>query len=336
MTEQYEARVSSWDNNNSNNINNNSDFINDHEFIFNSDTEGDFDDFNGEENFLELYNLSPRQRFFYKIKHFVRTKFLKKIQKLKPWQKIILSILSLIGFCMFIVLLVFHNKILKYLVDTSNELRENIWTPFILFACLFFVAFPPLIGYSLFSTACGLVYGISFQGWIILAAGTILGSVSSFIVFTKFFSSQAEKLLHSNKKFEAVASILQDHDSYWLLSLIRLCPFPYSLTNGALAGIYGISVKNFAIASTITSPKLIIYLFIGSRLKRLGQDESEGSKLFDLLSIFFAIFILTLTAWILYFKTKKRYLELESTAQDPFADDRNSNTTVNDPTSFDF
>nr|CAI6607374.1 AIF_HP1_G0030750.mRNA.1.CDS.1 [Saccharomyces cerevisiae] len=68
-----------------------------------------------------------------------------------------------------------------------------------------------------------------------------------------------------NGLFEALASrcyLPMIKNSYWILALLRLCPFPYSLTNGAIAGVYGISVRNFSIANIITTPKLFIYLFM--------------------------------------------------------------------------
>lgn len=211
-----------------------------------------------------------------------------------------------------VLLLVFHSTILHKVVVTSNELKEKMSTHFILIVLVFFVAFPPMIGYSLLSTTTGLIYGVSFEGWITLAFGSVTGSIVSFIVFKTILHSRAEKLVHLNKRFEALASILQENNSYWILALLRLCPFPYSLTNGAIAGVYGISVRNFSIANILTTPKLFIYLFIGSRIKSLAESESTGSRVFDVVSILVTLIILSLTAWLLYFKTKKRYLELQN------------------------
>jgi len=141
--------------------------------------------------------------------------------------------------------------------------------------------------------------------------GSVCGSVASFTVFKNLLHSRAEKLIHANRRFEAFASILQENNSYLILALFRLCPFPYSLTNGAVAGVYGISVRNFAIANVITTPKLLVYLFIGSRIKNLAETESPGSKLFDIISIFVAVCILMMTAWILYYKTNQKYKQLQ-------------------------
>lgn len=295
-----------------------------------NETDGDFDDFDNyfgdlndnitfegtendteDNNFLDMYNLPPRQRLLYKIRKVInqaRNQF----DALKSWQKLIVYFIGVCFFILGILFLVFRHKIMDKIVDTSNDLRSKTSTQFILVLLVFIVGFPPLIGYSFLSTSTGLIYGVSFHGWLILAIGSVCGSVASFAVFKNLLHSRAEKLIHSNSRFEAFASILQENNSYLILALFRLCPFPYSLTNGAIAGIYGISLRNFAIANIITTPKLILYLFIGSRIKNLAETESPGSKLFDIISIIITITVLMLTAWILYYKTNQRHNELQN------------------------
>lgn len=262
-------------------------------------------------DFLDIYNMSPRERLMYSFrKNTQKLQFF--FQSLRLWQQILIVLFGIMVMIMGVLLLVFHSTILHKVVVTSNELKEKMSTHFILIVLVFFVAFPPMIGYSLLSTTTGLIYGVSFEGWITLAFGSVTGSIVSFIVFKTILHSRAEKLVHLNKRFEALASILQENNSYWILALLRLCPFPYSLTNGAIAGVYGISVRNFSIANILTTPKLFIYLFIGSRIKSLAESESTGSRVFDVVSILVTLIILSLTAWLLYFKTKKRYLELQN------------------------
>ncbi|CCD25315.1 Tvp38p NDAI_0E04980 [Naumovozyma dairenensis CBS 421] len=262
-------------------------------------------------DFLDVYQMTPRQRIILNLKKSAYN-LLNRFYSLPLWQRIILVILGIIQLILMILLLVFHNKILNKLVDVSNELSEKKSTQPILLLLLFIVAFPPLIGYSFLSTATGLLYGVTFHGWILLSFGTVCGSVASFTAFKTILHSRAEKLVHANRRFEALASILQENESYWMLSLLRLCPFPYSFTNGAIAGIYGISIRNFTIANLITTPKVLIYLFIGSRIKSMGESDSTSSRLFDFLSIVITMLVFMLTAWLLYYKTKKRYLELRN------------------------
>ena len=269
-----------------------------------------------EDNFLDIYNLSPRQRVVHQFKKNANH-LLSHYNMLPIWQRVAFviagGVISLLAF----ILLIFHNRILHKVVKASNDLKTKWSTSVVLVILVFLVAFPPLIGFSLVSTVTGLIYGVSMHGWIILAIGAVSGSIASFTLFKTILHSKAERLIHMDRKFEALASILQENNNFWIIALLRLCPFPYSLTNGAIAAVYQISIKNFAIANVITTPKLVIYLFVGSRIKSIGETDSSSSKLFDILSILLTLVVVTITAWVLYFKTKERYLQLQNQSQSP-------------------
>ncbi|GAV51945.1 hypothetical protein ZYGR_0AF04170 [Zygosaccharomyces rouxii] len=277
---------------------------------YNEDYDMDDNDIGEEDDFLDVYDLTPRQRL---IRHFKRSFFrlMNQYAFLPAWQKAMVIIGGMCALVLGILLLVFHAPMLHWLVHTSNELKSQKKTAFILILLLFCVSFPPLIGFSFLSTSTGLIYGVSFEGWMILAIGSVFGSIASFAVFQTLLRSRAEQLVHASPRFEAFASILQENHSYWILALLRLCPFPYSLTNGAVAAVHGLSIRNFSIAQVIASPKLLAYLFVGSRIKNIGESNSAGSKLFDLISILVTGLLLTFTAWLLYFKTRNKYMEIQ-------------------------
>lgn len=264
---------------------------------------------NDNPDFLDTYHLTPRQRLIYTTKKVIYN-LSNQFFELALWQRIIVIFATLLFLILGVMFLIFHKTILKSFAETSNELKEKSSTQFILGLLIFTVAFPPLIGFTFLSTSTGLIYGVSLHGWLLLSISSVSGCIASFYVFQNLLKSRAQKLVHSNKRFEAFASILQENNSYLILALFRLCPFPYSLTNGAIAGVYGVSLKNFAIANLITTPKMFIYLFIGSRIKSLGETKSTSEKIFDLFSILFTLVVLFLTAWVLYFKTQNKYREL--------------------------
>lgn len=267
-----------------------------------------------EDDFLDVYNLTPRQRL---VRHFKKMTF--KIMNhyafLPVWQKVVVAIGGLCALVIGILMLVFHAPMLHWLVKTSNDLKVQKKTAFVLILLLFCVSFPPLIGFSFLSTSTGLIYGVSFKGWMLLTVGSVVGSIAAFAVFQNLLRARAERLVHASPRFEAFAAILRENHSYWILVLLRLCPFPYSLTNGAVAAVHGLSIRNFSIAQVIASPKLIAYLFVGSRIKNIGESSSTGSKLFDLISIIVTAVVLTFTAWLLYFKTRNKYMEIQQLQQ---------------------
>ncbi|AET39116.1 Tvp38p Ecym_4034 [Eremothecium cymbalariae DBVPG len=294
MADDYEARTSAQGGLNINREN----FLSNDNFF-------DLDD----EDFLDMYQLTARQRLVHQWKRSAK-RLLEGFIVLPFWKKALFLGFGATTVSTTLLVLVFHKQLLDAIIKVSNDLNSRWYTPIVFFVLIFGVSFPPMIGFSLLCTSVGLVYGISFKGWLTVALGTVIGSIAAFVVFKTVLRSHAERLVRLNDKFEALASILQDHNSYWIIALIRLCPFPYSLTNGAIAGVYGISTRNFSIAQVLTTPKLVMYLFIGSRLKSIGETNSTLTKLFNILSIFTALAFLALTASILYYKTKYRYLEL--------------------------
>ncbi|SCU77563.1 LADA_0A01090g1_1 [Lachancea dasiensis] len=295
MSEAYEARVNA-----------NRPFNESQPILFS--TNEDFDDL--DDDFLDMYTMNPRQRLLRQLQK-VRNKLIDHFQRLPAWKKFLVVIAILLQMTLTILVLVFHDKILHAMITASKELRARWYTPLVCVLLVFGVSFPPLIGFSLLSVTVGIIYGVSFLGWFILFIGSLSGSISAFVLFKTLLRSQAERLAHANAKFEALASTLQDDDGYWMLALIRLCPFPYSFTNGAIAGIYGVTLKNFSLANVLTSPKLLMYLFIGSRLKNMGEDSSASSRIFDVVSILITGIILALTTWLLYTKAKRRYQEMQ-------------------------
>lgn len=266
-------------------------------------------------DFYDNYQLSPRQRLVAQMRK-LYINLVNQFLSLPLWQRALLVCAAMCCGTIGLLLLIFHNKIFHWLVEVSNDLHDKKSTQFILGCLIFIVGFPPLIGYSFLSTSTGLIYGVSLHGWLILSIASVTGSIVSFTVFQKLLKSKAEELVHSNKRFEAFSSILRENSGYWFLALLRLCPFPYSLTNGAIAGVHGITIRNFAIANIITTPKLFIYLFVGSKLKNIGETKSTNEKILDILSIIFTGVVFTVTAWLLYFKTQQRYQMLNTQQPD--------------------
>lgn len=223
-----------------------------------------------------------------------------------PFQRVLLVIggvaISIIG----TLTLIFHKHVIKALVDTSNYLENLRYGHLILFVLVFFVGFPPLIGYSALSMLCGMVFGFP-GGWPLLASATILGSLASFLVFRFLLQHRAEQLVQHNEKFRAFAEILKEDASLLILVLIRLCPLPYSLSNGALAAIPNLPVSTYVMASVITSPKMFVHIFVGSTIKHLGDEERPYSaKVIDVISILITGCALSLASYIIYNRMQRK------------------------------
>lgn len=123
--------------------------------------------------------------------------------------------------------------------------------------------------------------------WLIYASATIVGSTCSFLVSRTILSKFVHRLVANDKRFAALTLTLK-HDGLKLICMIRLCPLPYSLSNGAMSTFPTVHPLMYALATTLVSPKLLIHVFIGSRLGVIAESGEEmplGTKVVNWVSI---------------------------------------------------
>lgn len=229
----------------------------------------------------------------------------------KLWKQIAICISIILCLIFLILSLIYHKKILGLAVASSNGWREMTGGKLLMFLLIFLVSFPPLIGFSALCTLTGMIWGFP-NGWLILASASITGSCCSFLLFRYVLKERAKQLMEVSKTFELFTLVLNEKNALWLLSAIRLCPLPYSLSNGALAAIPGISVPVFVGASLVTSPKLFIPVFIGSKLQNMGESKSTGETIIDFLSIAITALAVSATTLILYRKMQEKLAAIDN------------------------
>lgn len=240
-------------------------------------------------------------------------RFLKIWNKLTPLQKILLVIGLIVLNVGGLLFLIFNEKIFGWLQPYAEKWKHTRggWT--ILWAITFMTAFPPLIGYSSCGTTAGFVYGI-WEGWLILATATIVGSFCSFIVSRTILRKYVERLVANDNRFAALTLTLKE-DGLKLLCMIRLCPLPYSLSNGAMSTFPTVEPQMYALATALITPKLFIHVFIGSRLAIIAKSHEQmsgGAKALNYGSIVVGGLIGASVGWYIYQKTMSRARELET------------------------
>ena len=108
--------------------------------------------------------------------------------------------------------------------------------------------------------------------------------------------------MSQDRRFEALSLVLK-HDGLKLLVMIRLCPLPYSISNGAISTFPTVQPLMFAIATAAATPKLFIAVFVGSRLAviaKSGEKMDTGTKAINWASIIFGVFLGVGTGWLIY------------------------------------
>lgn len=227
-------------------------------------------------------------------------------------QKVIALLVSLTAFTFGVLFLVYNEKIFAWLAPIAIKWKNTTGGWVILWIVTFIVALPPLIGYSTCATIAGFVYGVP-EGWLILASATVAGSTFSFFISRTLLKKYVERLVASDKRFAALTLILK-HDGLKLLVMIRLCPLPYSLSNGAMSTFPSVHLAMYALATAIITPKLLVHVFIGSRLAAIaksGGKMSAGTQAINYISIAVGVIVGAVTGWYIYQKTMARAKQLE-------------------------
>jgi uncharacterized membrane protein YdjX (TVP38/TMEM64 family) len=188
-------------------------------------------------------------------------------------QKLLAVIALIIIGVLGILFLIYNHQVYEWLKPVADKWRNIPGGRLILFTIIFVCAFPPVIGYSTALTIAGFLYGFP-NGWFVAAAANVLGSLASFVACKTFLSNYVHKLVGEDKRFAALALVLK-HDGLKILVMIRLCPLPYSLSNGAMATFPTVSPLSFTLATALATPKLFIHVFIGSRFADLVERGAE-------------------------------------------------------------
>lgn len=243
----------------------------------------------------------------------MQRKLYKAVMKLTPVQRGLAVMAAVVTMVVGILFLVFNERIFAWLEPIAESWKNLKGGWLILWAMTFTTAFPPIIGYSTCVTTAGFVYGFP-EGWFIVASATIVGSLCSFLLSRTLLSKFVHRLVENDTRFEALSLVLK-HDGLKLLCMIRLCPLPYSISNGAISTFETVSPSMFALATAIVTPKLMIHIFIGSRLAAIaksGDKMDATTKAINWASIIGGLIMGVLTAWFIYSRTLARSREIEA------------------------
>ena len=243
----------------------------------------------------------------------MQTRVLSTYNRLTPLQRILVALLGLTSFVLSILFLIYNERIFAALEPLAKRWRDIPAGWLILWFATFLVSFPPLIGYSSCVTLAGFVFGLG-KGWLIVASATTLGSFASFLASRHFLRAFVARMTAGDKRFAALSLTLK-HDGIKLLIMFRLCPLPYSFANGAISTIPTVTPLAFLIASACATPKLLLHVFVGSRLGAIAESGDKmdfKTKLVSYVSIAIGVGAGMAVGYVMYTKTKARARELEA------------------------
>lgn len=166
---------------------------------------------------------------------------------LTPAQRVLVCLAGGVVLTLGLLFLIYSHRIFAVLGPWAASWRATPggWIP--IWLATVATGFPPIIGYSTCVTVAGFVYGFPL-GWPIAASATVVGSTAAFMTSRGIFSGYVHKLVGGDKRFIALGQVLRQ-DGILVLVMIRLCPLPYSLSNGFLATVGSIKARGFALAT---------------------------------------------------------------------------------------
>ncbi|KAN0122371.1 hypothetical protein V8E51_000697 [Hyaloscypha variabilis] len=258
---------------------------------------------------------TPRQSYKFQFLNSatkVQRKIIKTFQGLTLWQRIAVVVAAIVVNVFLILFLVYNEAIFHWIAPAAKKWHDVRGGWIILWLMTFTCAFPPLIGYSTTVSIAGFVYGFP-NGWYIVASATVAGSLASFIASRTVLSNYVHRLVGKDKRFEALALTLK-HDGLKILCMIRVCPLPYSISNAAMSTFPTVHPLSFALATAIATPKLLIHVFIGSRLAQIADNGGKmdaGTKAINYASIIIGGTLGAGVGYWIYSKTMARARVLE-------------------------
>ncbi|KAI3612422.1 golgi apparatus membrane protein tvp38 [Moniliophthora roreri] len=172
------------------------------------------------------------------------------------------------------VVIVSPSRIAQFLYDQATKLAETPVGWLILGFAIVIISFPPLIGHTTLVTLCGFAYGM--KGFAIASTASVVGSALVFAVLRMLFSARLRAWSAQNEKWQALEAVVRAK-GLPLIILIRISPFPpWVYANSLFASISSVSLWQFVVATLFIFPKLLLHVFIGSRMAALSDGERRS------------------------------------------------------------
>ncbi|TFK28827.1 Golgi apparatus membrane protein TVP38 [Coprinopsis marcescibilis] len=232
------------------------------------------------------------------------TSAIQRYHKLHVFGKVFIWLLVLfyVAFGAF-VFIVTPSRIAQFLYDQAKLLAATRLGWLGIIAAMILISFPPFIGHTTLVTLCGFAYGM--KGFYIAIAGSLLGSALVFTVLRLLFSQRIRAWSAQNEKWQALEAVVRSK-GLPLIILIRVSPFPpWVYANSLFASIEPVKLWQFVVATCFISPKLLLHVFIGSKMAALSDGDQRGrmdthDKIINGLLVGGGIIIAIFTSWLVY------------------------------------
>ncbi|KAF9948839.1 Tlg2-vesicle protein [Mortierella alpina] len=189
------------------------------------------------------------------------------------------------------ILIVVASLVVFFLFERQpavNYIRKSDAGIAILASIMFATCIFPLFGYGVVSMICGYVYGIPKGLYRLALHGYI------------------RRKFKDNLEFQEMSNAVSKNGLFILL-LIRLSSFPFAVLNAYFGAMTQLPYWKFILATTLSTPRLFLPIFIGHNISTLSDPEIKGKDRIlkwagNLLGIVLALAV----GWYIYRHTTRR------------------------------
>ncbi|KAG2348793.1 Golgi apparatus membrane protein TVP38 [Suillus weaverae] len=211
------------------------------------------------------------------------------------------------------ILVVTPARIAQFMYDVAQDVRHLPYGYTILIVVMIAASFPPFIGHITLLNLFGFTYGL--RGFFPAAFASLAGSAIVFVTLRIMFSKRLHSWTSTNEKWQALETVIRSRGMP-LIILIRVSSFPpWAWSNSLFASIAPVSLFQFFIATWFVLPKVMVYVFVGSRIARLSDGEQRNhmdtqTKIINSLLIVGGIFLSVLASSLVYHLMQKEIKRL--------------------------
>ncbi|KAF8316818.1 hypothetical protein DL93DRAFT_2165936 [Clavulina sp. PMI_390] len=174
----------------------------------------------------------------------------------------------------FVVVMILHNKIVDAINPVAEKLRNLPGGWAIPIGILVILSFPPLFGHELVDIMIGVVWGV-WKGFLIAAAGHLLGEIANWFVFKYWCTGRSQKYEQQKLGYACLAQVVRE-GGFFAVIVIRFSAIPGHLSTVIFA-VCGVSFWTYLVANILTLPKLFVTVYVGVAAD--SNSESKTSKI---------------------------------------------------------
>ncbi|KAK0543814.1 Tlg2-vesicle protein [Tilletia horrida] len=208
-----------------------------------------------------------------------------------------------------VVYLIGPHEIFKVVAKAAVWLANQPYGIPLALGVIVLTSIPPIPGYGFAQTLCGLSFGSRaagehysvWKGWLVAAGGCLLGSAVAFglvrLVMRYISTHRRVKDLKDHRNWRAMEAAIQQK-GIPIVILLRLAPFPFCWSNLWFASMASVSLPAFLVATLCITPKLLLHVFVGSKLYLLLDKEGQSLPLHVRVMNWIYIAVGILIGWI--------------------------------------